>query len=246
MEVHHHPDLHHKRKKFREYFLEFLMIFLAVTMGFFAESLREKMSDHSKEKEYMRSLTEDLGLDTTALRSNIEAWQYIIANIDSIRKYLEPPIDKIDPGSCYKYAAALYSFTEFNYSDRTIEQLRNSGNFRIIRNDKIADSLISYDNIIRNQVRNQEAFARNEFSAILSMEGDLFNSGDIQKMQTRSLDSIVLKDLSIQRNPVLISRFFNELFKYRWIISVNKNVNISLKSYAASLISMIKKEYHLE
>ena len=34
MEVHHHPDLHHKRKKFKEYFLEFLMIFLAVTLGF--------------------------------------------------------------------------------------------------------------------------------------------------------------------------------------------------------------------
>ncbi|HEY4875714.1 MAG TPA: hypothetical protein VIH86_09100 [Puia sp.] len=42
MEVHHHPDVHHQRKRFKEYFLEFLMIFLAVTMGFFAESLRER------------------------------------------------------------------------------------------------------------------------------------------------------------------------------------------------------------
>jgi hypothetical protein len=30
MEVHHHPDLHHKRKIFKEYILEFLMIFLTV------------------------------------------------------------------------------------------------------------------------------------------------------------------------------------------------------------------------
>ncbi len=35
MEVHHHPDLHHRRKHFKEYFLEFLMIFLAVTLGLF-------------------------------------------------------------------------------------------------------------------------------------------------------------------------------------------------------------------
>ena len=47
MEVHHHPDLHHKRKNFREYFLEFLMIFLAVTMGFIAENFRESMSAKS-------------------------------------------------------------------------------------------------------------------------------------------------------------------------------------------------------
>ncbi len=50
MEVHHHPDLHHKKKKFTEYLLEFLMIFLAVTLGFFAESLREGLADHAKER----------------------------------------------------------------------------------------------------------------------------------------------------------------------------------------------------
>src|ERR1035437_7504609 len=45
MEVYHHPDLHHRKKHWKEYFLEFLMIFLAVTMGFFAENLREYISD---------------------------------------------------------------------------------------------------------------------------------------------------------------------------------------------------------
>jgi len=36
MEVHRHPDV--EKKRFKEYFLEFLMIFLAVTLGFFAEN----------------------------------------------------------------------------------------------------------------------------------------------------------------------------------------------------------------
>ena len=48
MEVHHHPDLHHKPKKWKEYFLEFLMIFLAVTLGFFAENIREYFSEAKK------------------------------------------------------------------------------------------------------------------------------------------------------------------------------------------------------
>ena len=53
MEVHHHPNLHHRKKHWKEYLLEFLMIFLAVTLGFFAESYREYLSDRSKEKEYI-------------------------------------------------------------------------------------------------------------------------------------------------------------------------------------------------
>ena len=47
MEVHHHP--HVEKKNFKEYFLEFLMIFLAVTIGFFAESLREHFTDNEIE-----------------------------------------------------------------------------------------------------------------------------------------------------------------------------------------------------
>jgi len=71
MEVHHHPDLHHKRKHFKEYFLEFLMIFLAVTLGFFAESLREHLNDQTKEKEYIHSLIADLKGDQQVLSQHI-------------------------------------------------------------------------------------------------------------------------------------------------------------------------------
>src|SRR4249919_3546166 len=56
MEVHHHPDLHHKSKKWKEYFLEFLMIFLAVTMGFFAESYREHIVAKEIEKKNIETL----------------------------------------------------------------------------------------------------------------------------------------------------------------------------------------------
>ena len=56
MEVHHHPDVHHKARRFKEYFLEFLMIFLAVTMGFFAENIQAKTYLTGREKELMKSL----------------------------------------------------------------------------------------------------------------------------------------------------------------------------------------------
>jgi hypothetical protein len=44
MEVHHHPQLEHKPKPWKEYLLEYIMIFLAVMTGFFAESYREHLS----------------------------------------------------------------------------------------------------------------------------------------------------------------------------------------------------------
>ena len=42
MEVHHsHHHAGHAKKKFQEYITEFLMLFAAVTLGFFAENKRE-------------------------------------------------------------------------------------------------------------------------------------------------------------------------------------------------------------
>jgi len=84
MEVHHHPDLHHKKKNFKEYFLEFLMIFLAVTLGFFAESLREHVNDNPKEHEYIVALKKNLATDTVNLSTWIQAFNLRITEYDSL------------------------------------------------------------------------------------------------------------------------------------------------------------------
>ena len=59
MEVHHHPHVENlpagqAGKKFKEYFLEFLMVFLAVTLGFFAEGLREHIADKERKTDHRR------------------------------------------------------------------------------------------------------------------------------------------------------------------------------------------------
>src|SRR5687768_10481992 len=45
MEVHHHPHVHHSTK-WKSYLYEFLMLFLAVTAGFFVENQREHYIEH--------------------------------------------------------------------------------------------------------------------------------------------------------------------------------------------------------
>src|SRR5215470_17399068 len=69
MEVHHHPDIHHGKKKWKEYFLEFVMIFLAVTMGFFAEQIRERHVEKERLHNYFRSMVLDINRNVIALDS---------------------------------------------------------------------------------------------------------------------------------------------------------------------------------
>src|SRR5437870_2335476 len=69
MEVHHHP--HVEKKSFKEYLLEGLMIFLAVTMGFFAENIRENIVNREKEKHYIKNIIADLKSDTTNITLSV-------------------------------------------------------------------------------------------------------------------------------------------------------------------------------
>ena len=88
MEVHHHPDLHHKPKKWKEYFLEFLMIFLAVTLGFFAENLREVIKHKEEVKSNINSLVSDLQTDISLFNLGIDRNKYSAQMSDSLIELL--------------------------------------------------------------------------------------------------------------------------------------------------------------
>src|SRR5215813_2913843 len=77
MEVHQHT--HTPRKKFTHYLWEFLMLFLAVFCGFLAENQREHLVEHSREKQYILSLVEDVKTDA----SNVTTWTGLYENLRS-------------------------------------------------------------------------------------------------------------------------------------------------------------------
>src|SRR6266487_983169 len=108
MEVHHHPDLHHKKKNFREYLFEFLMIFLAVTARFFAENIREHISDNKKEEQYIRSLLQNLDDDTARLGEVIEVNSVKVKGFDSLLHVSKNRLSDLDVQDSLFYYTLKY------------------------------------------------------------------------------------------------------------------------------------------
>jgi len=149
MEVHHHPDLHHKKKHWKEYFLEFLMIFLAVTLGFFAESLRERLADNVKEKEYIKSLISDLSHDIKVNDSRMPILETSLAQLDSLVRMLKDPHVREFGGDIYYFGRQAAKIAiPFPINDRTIQQMKNSGGFRLIRNDIASSAINNYYSLL--------------------------------------------------------------------------------------------------
>ena len=248
MEVHHHPDLHHEKKPWKEYLLEGLMIFLAVTMGFFAESLREHISNKEKGHEFVVSLMDDLKKDTAEMND------YFISNVQRTANYklllgwLEQPIreDTAYRAQFYKAAWSTLGMESAEFTNRIISQLKNSDNFRLINNHKVADAIADYSNgtvecdaqveVVSQytegctkqamEMINLKAF-RSHFAENGVRAGD---SG----VPFRSIDPKVVQDYS---NAIYLK------------IGVERNYTRMIKKQqerAIKLIALLKKEYNLE
>src|SRR6187551_2096842 len=132
MEVHHHS--HTARKKWTHYFWEFLMLFFAVFCGFLAEYQLEHTIEHQREKQYIRSLIADLKSDQEILSQHILHVETGLSRMDSVINILNTPaLIRDNTGKLYYLARIGPRLNPLSNSNRTFEQLKNSGNFRLIR-----------------------------------------------------------------------------------------------------------------
>jgi hypothetical protein len=248
MEVHAHT--HTARKKWTHYFWEFLMLFLAVFCGFLAEYQLEHVIENQREKKYAASMMEDLTKDTTELKAVILFWETYNRRIDTLRNEIEKEPSERNPFLLYQCAAKLQNNNTFAYHDRTIKQLKNSGNFRLIRKKAVTDSLVEYDGLIENTISNIQESYNNLSDQRRALQNQLFNSKFYRLVYNLNFDSAVKQELKIiaivKGKEEILFQFYNQLETLHWLNRARIRFHNQLLLQAISLIGSIKKEYHLK
>ena len=256
MEVHHHPDLHHKPKKWKEYFLEFLMIFLAVTLGFFAESYREHIVKKETEKQSIESLVKCLASDTTQLENVIKANIKVVGQLDSLVQMRNADLN-IEVNKRNFLRHSIVGFSEdwyFNTNDAALQQLRSSGTLRLIHKQNIVDSIFKYE-LENKTLINQQAdlyFLFKESFIDYKKAVGLFFYRDTSVMKySFGYDNSNVEFRNIE--PVLLNtdkEKINLLFGNAALMAGPQEAYIHLMqdqlSYGKNLIAFLKKEYNLE
>lgn len=245
MEVHSHT--HTERKRLRHYLFEFFMLFLAVFCGFLAENQREHIIEHQREKQYMTSLAEDLNEDIETLNRQIIIESNKQPQIDSLIVFLNNKPKPEQLGRIYYIARVGSRHDIFNYNNRTIDQMRNSGTFRLVRKKEIATQIMNYYRQIKllEMLEVIEKDEEQEFRkcAVKVFDPITFNSmvnekdsiiAPLGNPALRTLDPGILADLSGWTQYMKSSVMGLTTYK------------INLKKSAEQLVASIKKQYHLE
>ena len=252
MEVHHHSHASHGKKNWKSYFWEFLMLFLAVFCGFLAENQREHYVERQREKQFMQTLVEDIHEDSSNLQSVIDGFALINRQIDSIIPLLKDDINiERNAKQIYQHAVWLHAYYKITYSDRTIVQLKNSGNFRLIQSKIVSGKILEYDGIMRNNIENmQNEYVYQNKEKMLDLSNGFLKTSVIKKWLAGGWKYHDIELLSVPYfltiDKAKIDRFTNQLDQYSlaitWFIKSLKTAIMK----AEELESLIKKEYHLD
>jgi hypothetical protein len=169
MEVHHPHHPTHK-KKWSEYIIEFVMLFAAVTLGFFAENVREHQIIEHKTHQNLESVVLDLKEDSVLIQDRIKEYQnasrYLFQLNDLFIDYQLNRVSKDEyinkvllisdslifgrsfyiNNSSYKNTIASGSFSNINSTElkRTISNYYEVLGTKLNDNNMILDDVVEY------------------------------------------------------------------------------------------------------
>ena len=230
-----HPHKLPPGAKIKELIFEFLMMFLAITGGFFMENMREDYIERHKEMEYIESMVKDVTQDTIGIQDIITTCENQIKGIDSLKTILKTPVAKIDYRELY-HLTSVYLFTliSFEPNQITMTQLKNSGGLRLISNKSVSDSIVSYYSLFDSHVEQQKytmGFLQETLQlSIVAMDFNILD-GVNSKF---SFDQTRFKEFT-NRTLLFQSLLENEV---RWMKKYQKR--------SIPLLKYLKKEYKLE
>ncbi len=248
MEVHSHT--HTPRKKFRHYFWEFFMLFLAVTAGFFVENQREHYIEHRREKQYVRSFLNDVRSDTSRLNTIINARAERERRLDSMSYLING--DSASKNANYIYYVAVTSARTLAFrfvpNDGTMQQLKNSGALRLIRNHSVVDLIAKYDVSVRNFMRQGEL----EESLIAD-----YRSEAVKIFNALEFDAMLDSNNNVTRNPSSrpallpftnqdLNEFNYRLYSIKALNKANRRDARLLLKQSLELLKTLKDEYGIE
>ncbi|MEP7254183.1 MAG: hypothetical protein ABI666_00335 [Ferruginibacter sp.] len=248
MEVHHHTHPAHGKKTWKDYFWEFLMLFLAVFCGFLAEYQLEHVIEHQREKEFIRSMVEDLKDDQEKLNIYVADLQSGVKRMDTLINILvNNSLIKTNGNQLYYLGRMSPRIIIFSNNNRTLEQLKNSGSFRLIRNTGASNKIMTYYNGF-HYTKQLEDLYLNEFEEYKKIASKVFDPAIFRMMEKEN------GEISREANNPALRTTDMELVKELGIYAVYMNGSrrsilpaaIALQKNGEELITYLKKEYHLE
>lgn len=218
MEVHHSHHPTHKKKK-AEYLLEFFMLFLAISLGFLAENIREEQVVKHQTISVLSQLHDELRLDTIEL-NNVALFHEQFDTATSFIAYY------IQQNKMEEYKRDFYLLNNFNtyraglFESKCValDQLKFAGLLKNVKDDSLRNLIEMYNyslNSLDSRTAREVAFMDKYMDDLRIEPFDLYKKYGDNLAFTNSVKGEIVKDvdvkcLNVKMHLSLISTFVPE------------------------------------
>ncbi len=245
------PHVHHERKKtWRSYSWEFLMLFLAVFCGYLAQYYLEHRIEKERGNQYVRSMIEDIVSDSTKINTSYEFGKKQEVGLDSLSRLFDnPPYNDTTIKRMY-LLMLQYTMNEANvaFTKRTVSQLKNSGGMRLISNKISADEITRYTEGAEAIELQGEYFRNIAIKEMAQLNSKIFYLKYIKAVTRKNIDSFMSREpISLaNNNENLLVEYSNQLFFASGLLINYNNKLTDFKSKICKTIEILKNENHIQ
>jgi hypothetical protein len=144
MEVHHHPHVPNNPKPWKEYLIEGLMIFVAVTLGYGAENVREHYVNKHKGIISVQNLYKDLKDDSLSYKKSIKNRNFQDSCFEVISNLFDENKIKNEIPTVYAAHSNISLRMIPSMNTMALDQIKSSGALNYIEDDKLKEMIQSY------------------------------------------------------------------------------------------------------
>jgi hypothetical protein len=233
-----------KTGKYFKYALgEIILVVIGILIALQLNAWKEENTEKKLIKQYVSSLIEDLKLDTTAIGNVLHYREQKFLKMDSLMVILKNQDIEGNENKLYFFSRILVRTWSFQGNDRTIAQLKNSGSLRLIKNKRVTDSIMAYQNLIEGIYSNQDDESDERYKALVYIN-QIFNPFVFDEMVTengfkRPINNPPLRtyDPSLQQD---FAHWIHQIKGSDFLISGKLK---RLKERSVNLINLLRQEY---
>jgi hypothetical protein len=234
----------HHSKKWSHYLFDFIMLFLAVTAGFFVDNRREIYMERQRTNQFSKQLLADLRLDSILFENRNRDIESLQTGFDKLVTMLTQETGASDRQLMETMLPLTFVF-DLPATTTTYNQMKSSGALRYIENQQLTTHLQDYYDVLLPR-------SMNIAKVSLDYYAQTINPFYLKHIRVQDYDSF--NDTLINKNPVIIERtnktdqeLANIMGSYRSLLKIQViTMNNPALSKIKETIQLLKDEYKVD
>ena len=222
------------------------MLFVAVSLGFLAENLREQQIEKHREISYLQNVHEDLQLDFSTIDTVIISNNVRLAALDTFFARFKAGLASNE--EIYFYIRNLALRSTFESSHIGFDQIKSAGGLRMVKNKSITSGIQEYEKMLSSIEKLEELRDRTLEQGRFKM-AKVFDAKILYDMSIQQVEGIIRfpkpikTDNIMQKDPAALNELIN-------LVATGLNSNryitsrlIALKKIGKKLDEAIVQDY---